>query len=166
MDRNHPLKNVLQKENWESINKAPERMNTNIDNSLESLKEKKVVTGEKPDCNQMQHKLQKMSESIDALERIMNNKIKNQNELVEEIIAKVNKLVQNNNDFEVKLNKLDSNMRNINVAPKQNTSNQKIDAPRGMNNSNCKNTSTMENEVDVNAVSIENIFNCSNKKFD
>ena len=165
MDRNHPLKNVLQKENWESINKAPERMNTNIDNSSESPKEE-VVTGKAPDCSQMQHKLQKMSESIDALERVMNNKIKNQNELIEEIISKVNRLVQNNNDFEVKLNKLDNNMRNINVAPKHNTANSKVEAPRGMNNSNCKNTSTMESEVDVDAVSIENIFNCSNKKFD
>lgn len=179
MDRNSPLHNVLQKENWESISKAPERMKTNKDDSLAPLEKGEEVDKIKHNEDLktlhkneeiLQHNLQKMKEVIDTLERVMNNKFNRQAEVIDEIIEKMNKLVQNNNDFEIKLNKIDSQVMDM-VGPQTSVKEfapKKEEEPRMIHSSDskCKNTSTMENEVDTNAVSIETIFNCSNKKFD
>ena len=172
MDRNSPLKNVLQEENWESISKAPERMKTNKDTSLAPLEKGEDIDKVKHNEEILQHNLQKIKETIDTLERIMNNKFNRQAEIIEELIEKINKLVQNNNDFEVKLNKIDSQVRDMKGSQtkvKEFTpeKEQEKERPRGIPNSDskCKDTSTMENEVESEDVSIEKIFNYSNKKF-
>lgn len=164
MDRNHALKNVLQKENWESINKAPERMNTNPDNSLQPLESKsdnekeEQVVHKKEDLailhkNEeiMQHNIQKIKETIDTLERIMNTKLNEQGELLNQVVGKMNNMIANYNEIEAKMNKYKS--QSLKGSSKKEVK------------KDHKDTSTMEKEVNPDDVSIEKMFNCSNKKF-
>ncbi|MCK5107552.1 MAG: hypothetical protein KAQ83_02395 [Nanoarchaeota archaeon] len=168
MDRNHALKNILQKENWESINKAPERMNTNQNDSLRSLESKSDNENKNEDLKKlhkeeefkilhkneeiMQHNIQKLKETIDALERIMNTKLNDQANLVNQVVEKMNKMIANYNELEKRMN-----------ACKSQTTIKK--SPKKENKKAHQDTSTMETEISCADVSIEKIFNCANKKF-
>jgi hypothetical protein len=155
MDRNHPLHNVLQDENWESINKAPERMNTNQDNSLKPLESTSDNEKDK-NIEILQHNVQKLKETIDALERVMNTKLNDQADLVNQVVEKMNKMIANYNELESRVN---------NIKPQTiiNTDNKK--EAKKEDKKEHKDTSTMEEEISCEDVSIEKMFNCSNKKF-